>query len=131
MRPITILLGGALVLAAAGCQPVNYENSMQVEPGTIHPVEISAPSRDQNIRVSVTASGAPVSVYVVLQKDRDAVESAILGGKALDAAKVLASQEKAESATLDAKVPAKNDYAVLVYNGPGKTAQVKISIKGS
>jgi hypothetical protein len=126
-----MLLGGALVLVAAGCQPVNFETSVQLEPGSIHPVEISAPSRDQNIKVTVTASGAPVSVYVVLQKDREAVESAILRDKKPDVSKVLASQEKTENATLDAKIPAKNDYAVLVYNGPVKTAQVKISIKGS
>ncbi len=131
MRPIAKLLAGALVLAAAGCQPVNYENSVPIEPGAIYPVEISAPSRDQNIKVSVTASGAPVSVYVVLQKDREAVESAILSDKTPDASKVLARQEKTESATLDVQIPAKNDYAVLVYNSPGKTTQAKISIKGS
>ena len=130
MRPMAKLLVGALVLVVAGCQPVNYETSVAIQPGTIHPVEISAPSRDQNIKVTVSASVAPVSVYVVLQKDREAVEAAILSYKTPDASKVLASQEKTENATLDAKIPAGSDYAVLVYNGPVKTAQVKITIKG-
>ncbi len=133
MRPFAKLLIGALVLAlpAGGCQPLNYEKSLTLEPGSLKPVEISAPSRDQNIKVSVSSSGAPVSVYVVLQKDHDAVESAILSSKKPDAAKVLASQENTDKATLDAKIPAKNDYVVLVYNGSSKSAQVKISVKGS
>jgi hypothetical protein len=133
MRPMAKWLLGTLVLAlpAGGCQPLNYEKSLSLEPGSVRPIEISAPSRDQSIKVTVHSDGAPVSVYVVLQKDHEAVQSALLSYKKPDASKILASQENTEDATFDAKIPAKNDYAILVHNGATKGAQVKVTVKGS
>ena len=133
MRPMAKLLVGALLVAlpASGCQPISFETSRQIHGATIIPFTIDAPKHDQSIQVTVTSPGVPVTVYVVLQKDSDTVEQAIFGSKKMDPAKILASKENQEETNLEAKIPAGNEYTVLVYNASRKTADVKLKIKGS
>jgi len=129
-------LGGlalALAVVAAGCtiqKPLNVEKSMQVEPGGYQNVFIDAPIRDQKIVVSLNST-SPVDLYVVLESDEAAVgklaEDATLSGKA--PAGALVSNQKSAEATVDATIPGKKGFAILVCNPiNGKKADVKLKI---
>jgi hypothetical protein len=128
-RAVVGVLAGCLVLAAGCKQRVNEERTLSLEPGVTKPLQIDAPARDQQVTVTVASPGAPVSAYLVLEKNRAATEDALVAGKK-PGANILAGSEKAEQATLEATVPAKEAYAVVVSNSSGKPAQVKVTIKG-
>jgi hypothetical protein len=117
-------------LAALGCRGsvLNDERTVSVEPGAVKAVIIDGPVKDQKVTVAVNSPGAPVTVCVVLEKDRKAAEEALTQGKV--PAGVLASKEKAEEATVETMVSAKNEFAVVLNNVSGKAAQVKLKITG-
>src|SRR5437660_1124695 len=103
----------ALMLAAScGCQRVKQEKTIEVAPGdVVAPFIVDAPSADQEVTVKIKAEkGAPVDVYVVLEKERPAASEDITNNRAPKNA--LAGQRGVEDAALTARVPAKNEYAV-------------------
>jgi hypothetical protein len=90
-------------------------------------LEFDAPARDQKVAVTVIASGSPVDVYLVLQKDQAAAEKALTLQKHLGIA--LARKEQTENATLEAIIPARNAFAVLI-SGARKACEVTVKVTG-
>jgi hypothetical protein len=78
--------------------------------------------------VTISSASAPVSVYLVLEKDREAAQESLRLEKA--PANVLAKQEKVQDATPEATVPAHSGCTVLLAPVAGKTVQVKLKITG-
>jgi hypothetical protein len=131
VQPSRVWIAACLVLAA-GCSKVNLEKSAALEPGDFKAVTIDAPRGEQKVSVSVTSTGAPIDVYVALEGDPDAAlklaEDLARGNK--PPASVIAGKQKATEATLDAVIPARKSYSVLLVNGSTKKADVKIKIAG-
>jgi hypothetical protein len=99
-----------------------------MEPGDYKTFEMDPPRREQKVIITVTSSAAPVNVYLVAADDLQAATKAVEHfGKP---ANPLASQEKTQDATLEATIPAKTGYAVLLA-GATKETEVKIKITGS
>jgi hypothetical protein len=115
-------------LAAAGCQRLDYQTTMDVAPNEVRIREIDAPRKEQKVTVHVSSSGAPVDVYVVLDKDKADAEAALLKEKR--PANSLAGKDKVTDDTLEATVPARNPFHILVMNHADTTATVKLTVKG-
>src|SRR5450755_1022745 len=96
-KPVVGLLALSL-LALAGCQkPLSYEKSFTLTPGETQAFPVDAPKSQQQVTVAVTASGAPVNVFIVLESEHAGTMDALANkGKNPDPAKVLASKEKME-----------------------------------
>ena len=122
----------ARLLRAAGCGKVNMEKAATLEPGDFKAITIDAPRGEQKVSVSATSTGAPIDVYVALEGDQDAAlklaEDLARGNK--PPSSVIASKQKDTEATLDAVIPARKGYSVLLVNGSTKKADVKIKIAG-
>jgi hypothetical protein len=125
-RPVWL---GLAVMAglAVGCQSrLNVERTYKLDVGTQQDLAIDAPRYDQRVSVSVK-SDAPVTVYVYLQKNRDAVVGALSKGK--KPADVLATAEQTQSAEIEAAIPAKEPAMVTIETG-AKAANATVTIKG-
>jgi hypothetical protein len=124
IRPCGLLLG-LLVVTATGCQRVNHEKTYTLEPGEMKSILFDAPRWEQKVTVQVSSPGTPVSVYLVPAADDEAARrAASRGGSA-----VLAGKEKAEDISLEAAVPAKTAYAV-VLEAHAKKAEAKLRVSG-
>jgi len=110
-----------ILLVLVGCHKLNYEKSESLSPGETKTYTVEAPKGDQKVRVVARSSEGPVSVYLVLQHEAQAVEAAITGGHTPPKDKVLAGAEKQNEVTLDATVPAKNEFTVIVGGASKKT----------
>jgi hypothetical protein len=117
----------AAALLPAGCQPLKYEKTLKVDTSEVQVIEFDPPRYEQKVSVHVTASGNPVSAYLVRSDDKGDAQEAIMSGKAPKS--VLASKEKAEDITLDATVPAKSGYA-LILKASGGAADVTVKLTG-
>jgi len=116
----------AALVFCAGCNRVtlNDERTVEVAVGTARPFIVEAAKKDQKIKVEVSSPGVPVSVYVCLEKDREAVEECIEAQRQSD--KILATMEKTERGTLEATIPANNVAMILLTNASAKTANVRV-----
>jgi hypothetical protein len=116
-----------LALAASACYRtiLNVEKTFDLGPGDIHEVIVSPAKSEQKIKVELTASPNPVSVFVFLEKDREAAKHDIETHKK-PPAKVLALQENTQSWTQDVTVPPDNSAIVLVTRASKDT---KITVK--
>ncbi|MBY0524691.1 MAG: hypothetical protein K2R98_14905 [Gemmataceae bacterium] len=135
MRAMLRLAGFLLsVMLLAGCaiqKPLSVEKTLDVGPGESRVVLVDAPVRDQKVNVSVNSGGVPVDVYVILEESDDkALEiagKATMSGQA--PAGALASNQKSAEANVDATIPAKKAFAVLVCNNVNnKKADVKVKV---
>ncbi len=133
MNPRSLPTCGLLVglLLAAGCQRLNYEKEIKISPAETQFVTPDAPRYQQKVTVEVHSPGAPLSVYLVKSEGTENADKALkdlVDGK--DPDKVLAHQDRAEDVRLEATVPAKTVYTVVLYN-PGKTtATAKVKLTG-
>jgi len=125
MRLRRVLAAVALIVAvAAGCQSrLKDERTPALESGTDKTITLDTPRYDQTITVTVSAD-VPTDVYLYLEKDQGEAERAIALGAKSD--KLLASQGQTQSATLEAKVPAKEKSVLMVRSKKPGTATVKI-----
>jgi hypothetical protein len=97
-------------------------------PGDVRKVEIDAPRRDQVVTVSFSSSASEVSVYLVPAQDGDKGMEALINYKPLST--VLAEKKKSKTGTLEATIPAKTAFAVLVAGaGRDTTVDLKITSK--
>jgi hypothetical protein len=119
-----------LPVLLAGCRrSLTYEKTVTVDAGdAYHAQTIDPLAREQQVTVTITSATAPVSVYLVLEKDREAAQDSLRLEKA--PSNVLAKQEKVQEATLEATVPAHSSYTVLLVPVAHKTAQVALKITG-
>jgi hypothetical protein len=117
---------------ATGCQRMKEERTVTIAPGGSHALEFSAPSYSQKVTVTVSPSGGSVSAYLVKTSEFSAVDSALDVGKPPPADAVFArkeSKDQAEEYSLEATIPAKTEYTLLLRAGP-KGADVKVKVVG-
>lgn len=117
-----------VLLVLAGCgQRLDYETTVDLDEGQVQSLSIDAPKREQKASVTATSSTAPINVYVVLDKNKEAAKQALLDRR--QPAEALARQVKTQDATLEATIPANTRFAVLL-GGASKHTQVKVKITG-
>lgn len=119
--------GLLVVLAlAAGCQRLNYDKTITIDPGAPFTVNWDPPRYDQKLTVTVTSPGRPVSAYLVKESDQEAATKALQEGKKPPAA--LASQENAEEINLSATIPAKTGFTLVLVSN--RKAEVRVKVVG-
>jgi hypothetical protein len=127
-RPITLLLGffAAALLAMPGCQQVNVEKALTLEPGDIlQPAIVDGPRSLQKIRVEVTAT-EPIDVDLALESDATDVVNGLRASKRPQG-KVLATKQGVKSDSVEATIPAGKSYTVIV-SGAKKKSEVKLKV---
>ena len=126
MRNLTMCIGVFLLGMACGCgktldQDASFDVPMEGKFLTVEPI-----TTEQNVKVTGTATGAPVNVYLYLEKNRQAAEKDILAKKLVSPV-IPAKVEKAETFTLTATIPA-NETAVVQVTRAGMAAKVQLRI---
>jgi hypothetical protein len=117
----------AALFLLAGCQRLDLEKTLHVAVGEVHRVYIDPPRSDQKVTARINSPGAPVSAYLVLESDSEAAQKKMMDHQA--PAAPLAGKDKAEDITLEATVPAKKGYALLL-RADAKDADVKVKVTG-
>jgi hypothetical protein len=105
-----------VVILAVGCtrqKALNIEKTLSIDPGSVKTVIYDAPIEDQQVTIAVN-SPEPVDVFLVLEDNLQKATDAAVGGAQPE--NPLASKTKTKEATLEAKIPAKKGFAVLVNN---------------
>jgi hypothetical protein len=122
--PRRVACGLVGVLAfVAGCQRLNYDKIVTLDPEAPFTVNWDPPRYDQKLTVTVTSSGKPVSAYLVKESDQEAATRALQDGKM--PAGVLASQENAEEIHLSATIPAKTGFTLVLVSKRKAEARVQ------
>jgi len=115
-----------LLLPIVGCHKLTFEKSESLDVSEVKKYAVDPPRVKQNVRVVATSSECPVSVYVVLDENAPAVEDAIQSSTKPAADKVLGGADKQQEATVDATIPAKSGFTILVG---GATKKTNITVK--
>jgi hypothetical protein len=116
-----------LAVLLAGCQPLKVEKTISIFAGGVEALIFDAPRYDQKVTVQVSSPGAPVSVYLVRESDMEKAREQMERGKAPSSS--LAGKDGAEEISLEATVPAKTEYALLI-RADKKTAEAKVKLTG-
>lgn len=123
----------AMVLLASSSwlrqKPLNDERTALVKAGTVNTIEYDAPIQDQQVTITTSSPGVPVDVYVVLQDNLQKAQDALQGGAPPE--NTVASQKKTEQASLEAKVPAKKGFAVLINNSVNNNKDANVKVKAT
>jgi hypothetical protein len=122
----------AAVLLAGGCQKLNVEKTITLDPIDIHEIDVDPPAYQQKVTVTITPTSGPVSAYLCTEANKQVVKNALGRDKAPPADKVLGSRESKggpEAYTFEATVPAKTAYSLLLKGG-GKKTEAKIKLTG-
>ena len=114
------------LLTVAGCQRLNVEKTVDVDPAEIKGTVIDGPKSEQKIKVEFNSTASPINVHVVLGKDDSKViEELFKPAPKLD---IRGKAEKSQSGTVEATIPAGQDYGVYL-SGAKKKTQVSLKIK--
>jgi hypothetical protein len=116
------------LLLLAGCQRLNFEKEYTIDPFDGQTMTFDPPRYEQKVTVEVKSPGNPVSVYLVKGEDAEKANNALQSGKAPTGA--FAGQEKSEDVNLEATIPAKTEYTLLVFNPGKKKAAAKVKVTG-
>jgi hypothetical protein len=116
------------LLLPAGCQRLNYEKEYAIDPFEVKTIIFDPPRYEQKVTVEVKSPGSPVSVYLVKGEDAAKGETALLNEKAPTGA--LAGKDKSEDVNLEATIPAKTEYTLLVFNPGNKKSAAKVKVTG-
>jgi hypothetical protein len=117
-----------LLLGASGCQTLNKESTFELDArNSPMKIEVSAPSTDQKVTVTVTAS-LPVSAFLCTKENAEQVENEtfLVAGPKKDL--LLGSKQKEKEFSFDATVPAKKPFVLMVT--ADKTTKVTVKIVG-
>ena len=123
-------LGGFLILAmcAAGCAKgggLHFEKKASIPGAQNLPAQIIEKfNRDRQVQINVSSGEGPISVYVVLEKDTEALLDQLPTKKIR--VSVVDKKENTKEASLSVKIPAGTEYAVVVTNESAKTANVTV-----
>jgi hypothetical protein len=126
MNARTVLVLGLVLLA--GCQRLTYEKDYKIDPASAQPVVFDAPQYEQKLTVEVKSPGAPLSVYVVKSAEADKAQSALMSGKTPQGA--LGGKDNEENVNLQATVPAKTEFTLVLFNPGRKVAEAKVKVTG-
>ena len=117
------LLAAALLIPA-GCQKLSDEKTADIGPeGGLYSLRYEGPRGKELVRVEVSSAGAPVDVYLVLEKDVAAAERSLAAKQS--PAEVLDKKEKATEATLEGAIPGKQAFRVLIHSAQAATVTVR------
>lgn len=122
----------ALPLLLAGCQRLNYESTLTLEPLSVREIAFSPPAYTQRLTVTITPTNTGVSSYLVKSADKTQVDRALQAEKEPAASLLLGSRVSkgaAETYSFDASVPAKTEYVLMLKGGP-KSTEVKVKVAG-
>lgn len=123
-------IAGLLVVLAGltGCQRLSYDKSYDLEPLETRTLDFDAPRYQQKLKVEITSAGVPLSAYLVKSADKEAAEREMDGRKA--PAGSLGGQDKSETISFEAAIPAGTGFCLIVKNTTSKKAQVQIKVNG-
>lgn len=122
------IISTCLILSLAGCNSsVNFERTLSVGPGDVPSFSVDPPRREQKVTVSFKSTETPVDIYVTLDKDLEAASKAIQNYKVPQ--NVLASKLKSKDGSVEATIPGKTAFGVIVA-GAVKDTSVQVTIKG-
>ncbi len=119
---------GVALLILAGCM----RTTLNVEEEFVVPADgkfkvIDAIKSEQTIKVNATSTEGPFSVFVFLEKNRDAAEGEANQKKFSD--KTIAHKQGVESVeNLEARIPANESAIVMVWRSSAKASKVKLKI---
>jgi hypothetical protein len=118
-----------LTLSLTGCnRALHYDKTLSMGPGDVKSFSVDPPRSEQKVTITFTSSAVPVSVYVALEKDLETASKAIENYKQPDG--ILAKQEKAREGSIEAVIPAKSGFGVIVAGAANDTSvQVKLTGK--
>jgi hypothetical protein len=126
MRLAANVFAFILVIGACGCRTKLDESwTVDTAKGYTQSLDILAISNEQQVKVTGTATGGPVDVFVYLKKNMKAAENEITTKKFTNT--ILAKQIKTDNIDLVATVPA-NEVAVVTVNRAGAAAKVQLRI---
>jgi len=130
MRRLLPVVGAIALLAATGCKKINIEKSYDLEPGdnSNKILIIDPPSREQQIVVTATSSEANIGVLILKGNDEKAIEQK--PEKLRSEGAILAEKSGEKTITLEATIPAKTPYMVMVSLMENKKSAVKLTVKG-
>jgi len=115
-----------LMATVAGCKTKLDMNSLFDVPGEGRAFKVDAIKSDQTIKVSGTATGAPVNVFIYLNKNEAAADKEIMAMKYTPI--ILNHQDKTESFDLEAFIPANETAVVRINRATSKSAKVNLKI---
>ena len=128
MRTRVYLLFALSATLLFGCQRLNDERTINLSAGGIQVIEYSEPRYEQKLTIHVGSSpGAPVTVYLVRKDDSEAAQNQMDRNKA--PAAPLGGKEMAEDIDLEAMVPAKTAYTLLI-RADKKSTEVRVKVTG-
>ena len=126
MRKAGIIASFILMVCAAGCgTKLDITKSFEVPAGGDHILTVEKIKQEQTIKITGTATGAPVDVFVYLDSNKEKARKEILNRKSEQF--ILKKQEKAEAIDLAVLIPA-NEEAVVFVESTGKKANVQLTI---
>ena len=115
------------LVACAGCQRISVEKSVTMDVGDVKGAAlIDGPKSEQKIKVEFTSSESPINVFVVLGNDSNKILDELF--KPTPKADIRAKTEKAKEGTLEATIPANQDYGIYL-SGASKKTEVKVKVK--
>jgi hypothetical protein len=128
MRRTSLVALGLALLLLGGCQPVNFEQTYDLNPvqNLAKGAGFQAPRYEQKVKVTITPSEAGLSAYLIKDPDLKLADNP---PERVPPDLILASKVGAgkEEFTLEATVPAKTPYTVLLYPNRKMTAKVKLT----
>jgi hypothetical protein len=124
LRWIAALLACTL-LSQAGCRKASYDKTHTLLPGEVQIISQDSARSDQKVTITITSPGTPVNAYLVREEDVPTAKECIVNGKTPP--KVFDSKEKAEEITLNAAIPARTGYA-LILSSAGKKAEARVRL---
>jgi hypothetical protein len=120
------LIAFALAVSACGRTVLNDERTLDVKTDEISMLTVDPAPRDQTIKVEFESAPAAVSVYVLLEKDKEMATQQIRT-KAGPPTNVLGFKEKSKQDSFEAVVPA-NSRAMVFIGRASKDTQVKVKL---
>jgi hypothetical protein len=119
-----VILG---TVSGCGRTKLAVESAFELNLGDNKLITVEPIKHEQKIKVTGTATGAPVNVYVYLSKNEAAADREIVAKKFTDV--ILQKQENTDSISLEATIPANEGTVVRVSRaGAGKpNVQIKIT----
>jgi len=127
IRAFPLLVALVVLPGCPSAPALNYEKTVDMEPGDIKLYTIDAPRRDQKIRVE-TDSAEAIDVTVALESDAEAVKKFLSREVAGSNPPWLARKESNKHHSLDTEVPAGKSFTVLL-SGAKKRTEVKLKVK--
>lgn len=130
MKRLAGILVGAALLVTTGCGPrVLDEKTFDLEPGDAKALTLVDLKKDKKISVEVKSDGAPVDVYLVLEKDEKVGLDGLPYGKKPPNA--LQSKTKVEKETLEVTMPENTGLSILIFNSPENRKKASVAVKSS